>query len=93
MFLQNLIDIAENQDYQNSITEKIKEVYELLSLDEQTASQEISFFDLAELSLGEFLAKDSWLFYNMLKKLPYFKIINENFGYQCGIIFPQVPAY
>ena len=77
--IQNLIDIAENQDYQNSITEKIKEVYELLSLDEQTASQEISFFDLAELSLGEFLAKDSWLFYNMLKKLPYFKIINENF--------------
>ncbi|MBP3449880.1 MAG: RNB domain-containing ribonuclease [Spirochaetaceae bacterium] len=77
--IQYLIDIAENQDNQNSITEKIKEVYELLISDEDTATQEVSFFDLAELTLGDFLAKDSWLFYNMIKKLPYFKTIDENF--------------
>ncbi|MCR5607336.1 MAG: RNB domain-containing ribonuclease [Treponema sp.] len=55
-----------------SFTDKIKEAYELLRSDEESANEEISFEDLASLALGELEAKDSWAFYTALKNTFYF---------------------
>ena len=77
--IEHLIEIAENENSQNEINSKIQETHELLISDEETANSSFTFFELAELCLGEFLATDSWIFYQQLKTSHYFKEDGENF--------------
>ena len=65
--IEHLLEIAENENFQNEINSKIQETHELLISDDETANSTLNFFELAELCLGEFLAKDSWLFYQQIK--------------------------
>ena len=77
--IEYLLEIAEDKNYQGDINSKIQETHELLISDDETQNSSFSFFELAELCLGEFLAKDSWIFYQQLKATHYFKEESENF--------------
>jgi hypothetical protein len=77
--IEYLLEIAEDKNYQGDINSKIQETHELLISDDETANSTFNFFELAELCLGEFLAKDSWIFYQQVKTSHYFKEEDENF--------------
>ncbi|MBQ3826036.1 MAG: RNB domain-containing ribonuclease, partial [Spirochaetaceae bacterium] len=53
----------------------VKEAWELLLSDEATASEEISFADVAAYALSELKADMSWAFYSALKNTFYFEEI------------------
>ena len=51
----------------------VKDAWELLLSDEATASEEISFADIASYALSELKAEESWAFYSALKNTFYFE--------------------
>ena len=54
----------------------VKDAYELLRSDEETAEAEISFADIASYALSELRADESWAFYSALKNTYYFEEIS-----------------
>ena len=62
---------AKADDFANAV----KEAWELLLSDEATASEEISFADVAAYALSELKADMSWAFYSALKNTFYFEEI------------------
>ena len=62
---------AKADDFVNAV----KEAWELLLSDEATASEEISFADVAAYALSELKADMSWAFYSALKNTFYFEEI------------------
>lgn len=54
----------------------VKEAWELLLSDESTASEEISFADIASYALSELKADDSWGFYCALRDTFYFEEVS-----------------
>lgn len=60
--IQEAYDFANNTAEMSKISEKLFEAYELLTSDEETASETYTLQELAEYSIGEFLAKYAWAF-------------------------------
>lgn len=61
------------------ITGQIKEAYELLLSDEETATQEISFSELAEILRGNFISDESYFLFNSLCSSLEFSLSEELF--------------
>lgn len=80
--LEDILDIAEstapsekdkfNMDQNGEVFSKIKEGYELLVSDNETANQEISLGELSELCFGEFNVSQSYMIFKALKNTLFF---------------------
>lgn len=71
--LEAVLAFAENNSL-DALIEEIKEGWELLSGDEETKNQEISFEELVSLFHGELVAQESWALFCALKNSLYFNL-------------------
>lgn len=75
--LAKALENAENSAICQNFSEKIEECYELLTSDEQTANEKISFTEIEELALGKIDINLEWAFYKTLLSSEKFKNLSE----------------
>lgn len=71
--LENLLSFSDQK-----ITEQIKEAYELLLSDKETATAEISFSELAEILRGKFISDESYFLFKSLCSSLEFSLSDES---------------
>ncbi len=79
-----------NLEQENELFLQVRDAYELLVSDEETASAAISLEDLVSLMRGELTAEESWGIFLSLRNTPYFVLDAKEFS-EGNIVFVPRP--
>ncbi|NLM01669.1 MAG: RNB domain-containing ribonuclease [Treponema sp.] len=86
--LNEILECSENNAIKEKFITALKESHELLTSDDETKNEKICLKDLAELSVGQFNANESYAFYKAVLESNFFALTySEETNTDCTIFF------